>query len=206
MHIKHIAEITLLYMDGTRFYHTINHALEMIELFETGTTRGITIPDYEKPNFLSREADLLEAILAHDCVYEFGKEKGYNESESLHAWGRITGRSPDDYGVVEPLILATINHVPQDDLSFMDTEMVKMMIDLDLAGLGAAKEEFDRNSHNIKKEIMTGNPSLSDDEYRVGRNAFLQSMLDRDTIYHTEQFRNALEDKARTNIKWAMLE
>lgn len=194
-----------LYYSSKRHYHTFSHALEMVELFTTGKTRGIVIPDYVMPNFGDLHDDFISAIIAHDSIYEFGKEKGFNERQSLKAWGRVMNRVEGDFGVVEPLILATIHHTPESVTCAPEhLEMVKTIIDLDLAGLGGEPEEFDRNSKNIALEIMGGIPELSIDDYISGRNAFFQSMLDRKTIYHTEQFKNTLEHRARDNIKREM--
>lgn len=200
-----ISTFANLYHSTKRYYHTFSHALEMIELFNTGKTRGIEIPNYVMPDFGDLHDDFISSIIGHDCIYEFGKEKGYNETQSLKAWGRVMGRTEAEYGVGEPLILATINHLPDSVTCAPEhLEMVKTIIDLDLAGLGGADEEFDRNSKNIALEIMGGNPTLSVGDYITGRNAFFQSMLDRETIYHTDQFKNALEQRARDNIKREM--
>lgn len=194
-----------LYYSSKRYYHTFNHALEMVELFTTGKARGVVIPNYAMPDFGDLHDEFISAIIAHDCIYEFGKEKGFNEKQSLKAWGRVMGRAEGDFGVVEPLILATIHHTPESvECAPEHLEMVKTIIDLDLAGLGFTEEEFDRNSKNIALEIMGGNPTLSIDDYITGRNAFFQSMLDRETIFHTDQFKNELEEKARANIKREM--
>lgn len=194
-----------LYYSSKRYYHTFNHALEMVELFTTGKTRGVVISNYTMPDFGVLHDEFISAIIAHDCIYEFGKEKGFNEKQSLKAWGRVMGRTEGDFGVVEPLILATIHHTPESvDCAPEHLEMVKTIIDLDLAGLGGDPEEFDRNSKNIALEIMGGIPNLSIDDYITGRNAFFQSMLDRESIYYTEQFKDTLEQRARDNIKREM--
>lgn len=200
-------QILRLYDEPHRRYHSVFHVLEMLELHATGCTRGLVIPDYCNPI----ESELLEddfiwAVMAHDCVYQIGREKGWNERESLKAWQRITGRREIiRSGIVAPLILATINHDPDQvpgGYPVAWRPYVEHMIDLDLAGLGSVPEEFDRNSANIKAEYLAGgaDPALYDE----GRRRFLAHMLIQPSIFHTAQFKSALEARARANIQRAL--
>lgn len=204
MNLQH-AQILRLYDEPHRRYHNVFHPLEMLEMHDTGATRGLRIEGYVQPglSWVLRD-DLVEAILAHDCVYQIGMPKGWNERESLKVWGRITGRRDTlRAGIVEPLILATITHNPDDVACPLAWKpFVAHMIDLDMAPLGADADEYDRNSANLKAEFLAG--GIAPEAYEVGRRAFLQQTLEQPTIFFTEQFRDALEEKARANMRRAL--
>lgn len=196
---KDLAVLRLYNAEG-RHYHGVHHILEMLELHFTGKSRGVAIPNYVRPvwdEYL--EGGLICAIIAHDCVYEIGREKGWNERQSFERWKEITGLRP--YHVMEPAILATITHDPADVeiLNPSHLDVIKHMIDLDMAPLGFDRDEFDVNSDNIRLEMIHG--GIPPESYASGRNAFFKSVLAKDRIYHTEQFHNALEAKARANIQ-----
>ncbi|USN15216.1 hypothetical protein KIKIMORA_00700 [Brevundimonas phage vB_BpoS-Kikimora] len=200
-------QILRLYDEPHRRYHSVFHVLEMLELHASGRTRGIVIPDYRNPIDSDQlEDDFVSAVMAHDCVYQIGREKGWNERESLRAWQKITGRHETlRSGAVQPLILATINHDPDlvpGGYPVAWRPIIEHMIDLDLAGLGAEPAEYDRNSANIKAEYLAGgaDPALYDE----GRRRFLAHMLTQPTIFHTAQFKKALEARARANIQRAL--
>lgn len=189
-----------LYQEPHRRYHTAFHVIEMLELHETGSTRGITIRGYRKPVWGGlREADFVSAVVAHDCVYEIGHEKGFNERTSYATWKAMGGY--DDTGVIEEMILATITHVPPEhasQLRALDLEMIHHLIDLDMSVLGATREEFDRNSANIKAEFLAG--GVAEADYDAGRKFFFAATLAQPRIFFTPQFHRALEDRARRNM------
>ena len=121
-------------------------------MHSTGTTRGLQIDGYRRPDMGRYGEDFIEAILAHDCVYQIGKPKGWNERESLRVWGEITGRYDTlRAGIVEPLVLVTITHNPDDVAAPVEWKpLIAHMVDLDMAPLGADADEYDRNSENLK--------------------------------------------------------
>lgn len=203
MYLNHI-KVLQLYDQAHRAYHCVFHPLEMLEMHSTGETRGLKIIDYKRPFMGMYHEDFIEAILAHDCVYEVGKSKGWNERESLRVWGELTGRTDRlRAGIVEPLILATITHNPEDvDVPEDWRPLIAHMIDLDMAPLGADPEEYDRNSANLKSEFLSG--GLDPDAYEAGRRGFLEHTLKTPAIFHTQQFIDAFERKARDNIRRAL--
>ena len=203
MNPTHI-ELLRLYDEPHRRYHSVFHPLEMLEMHSIGATRGLRIDGYRQPEMGVHREDFEEAILAHDCVYRIGQPKGWNERESLKAWGEITGRYDIlRAGIVGPLILATITHNPDDvDCPEAWRPLVAHMIDLDMAPLGADPDEYDRNSANLKEEFRLG--GIDPEAYETGRRAFLEHTLGTPAIFFTSQFKDALEDKARANIRRAL--
>jgi predicted metal-dependent HD superfamily phosphohydrolase len=193
-------KVLRLYQESHRRYHTAFHIIEMLELHATGSTRGVTIPGYRKPEWGSlREADFVSAVVAHDCVYEVGHETGFNEKTSFETWKAMGGY--DDTGVIEAMILATITHEPgpaASQLRALDLEMVCHLIDLDMSVLGATRAEFDVNSANIKAEFLAG--GIDPNAYDAGRRGFFAKTLAQPRIFFTPQFHRALEQRARMNM------
>lgn len=188
-----------------RFYHTVSHVLELLELHTFGSTRGVSIPFYSKrrPVFGEwEESALRSAIVAHDAVYEIGREKGYNERASYDLWGQVTGLRPSY--PMELLVEVTIHHDPN-LICAPDAEhfhLLAHMSDLDMSALAVDWDEFEFNSENICREFLHGGVSLAD--YTKGRIAFLKKTLAQPRIFHTDLFHEALENTARNNMRRAL--
>lgn len=191
-------------------YHNVYHPLELLELHETGKTRGIEIPGYTSPaammtgdydydDYLWDESSLISAIVAHDVIYNPGAPKGENERASFEKWLEVGTHNPGL--LMEPLVMATATHDP--DSVKVEGEnhrhLVAHMIDLDMSVLGATRLEFDRNSANVAQEF--GTLGYTAEQCRAGRLKFFESVLKQDRIFFTPQFYDALEDKARQNMQ-----
>jgi predicted metal-dependent HD superfamily phosphohydrolase len=74
------------------------------------------------------------------------------------------------------------------------TDLQRIIRDLDLLGLST---DYRNNCDNVKAEFGF----LSQEEWRKGRMAFLKKFLSRDTIYHTELYKDKYESQARTNLQ-----
>lgn len=187
-----------------RFYHTVSHVLELLELHEFGSTRGVRIPFYRRRPVFDEweESALRSAIVAHDAVYEIGREKGYNERASFDLWRQVTGLRPT--APMELLVEVTIHHDPNLICAPSDSVFVLFahMSDLDMSALAADWDEFEINSENICREFLHGGVSLAD--YTKGRIAFLKKTLAQPRIYHTDLFHEALENTARNNMRRAL--
>lgn len=181
-------------------YHNAFHPLELLELNETGKTRGIDIPQY-RPVWLDPDiydpTALTTAIIAHDVVYNPGAPQGENEQASFDLWCKISRLNP---GVLlGPLIMATATHNPYTvNVPDRARPLVEHMCDLDMSVLGSTREEFDRNSANVAQEFMT--LGYTAEQCRAGRLKFFESVLKQDRIFFTSQFYDNLEAKARQNM------
>lgn len=72
----------------------------------------------------------------------------------------------------------------------------KILFDADLSILGASISEYRTYAQAIRKEYSW----MDKKEYRAGRKQVLQSFLQRERIYFTDQMFTTLESKARQNI------
>lgn len=190
-----------------RHYHGVHHVLELLELYASGETRGIRIDGYRRPNFpRGVETALIDAIVAHDAVYEIGRPKGWNEEQSYRRCVEVRG---EENFFLKPMIDVTIHHDPDQIAGQLNRDMaevlmpaVRLMSDLDMSPLGADPEVFEDNSDNLRREFLHGGVHPKD--YLAGRIAFLTKTLERERIYHTDLFHEALENTARNNMARAI--
>ncbi len=175
-------ELQVIYEHPSRAYHNIEHIRNMLEKLAV-------------PGHLANNPDRIRLVIwFHDIVYD--PTRTDNEVKSAEFW--IRKMTP--YLLEDPLqwgkmaILATIDHYPNPDPD------IQLLLDLDLAELGASWEVFQKNSEHIRQEFI----HVPDDLFREGRKAFLNKMLERPRLYGTEHWHNLLEERARANMKRAI--
>ena len=194
-------ELLQLYNEPHRRYHSVFHVLEMLEMHRTGETRGLLLGDYRMPDFGLYESLFQTAVIAHDCVYQIGKPKTWNENMSFEAWKMLGIMGPVD--LAQSLIEVTIDHNPS-KMRYLDPTwnlMIAHMSDLDMAPLGSTPASYDVNSGTLKEEFLLG--GADPDAYEAGRRAFLTYMLEQPRIFYTAQFM-PLEEVARSNMTRAL--
>jgi predicted metal-dependent HD superfamily phosphohydrolase len=135
------------------------------------------------------------AIWFHDAVYD--PTRPDNEAKSADLAERSLkqmGQSAAFVVTVHDLILDTRHTAPpgSNDGGFL--------VDIDLAILGTAPEQFDTYDRNVRLEYA----HVPDDAYRVGRARVLRGFLAREFIYHTQTFRDLYESTARQNLARAL--
>ena len=116
-----------------------------------------------------------------------------NEERSA-AWARkyLAERGANAAAVqrIVDMILATRTHEPGDGDA-------PLMVDVDLGILGASPAAFEAYDAAIRKEYRW----VPEAQYRKGRADVLRRFLTRPNIYTTPTFRNAYEDRARSNLE-----
>jgi predicted metal-dependent HD superfamily phosphohydrolase len=75
----------------------------------------------------------------------------------------------------------------------------QLLVDVDLAILGQARERFAEYERQIRAEYAW----VPEADFKSGRAAILQRFLDRPAIYGTEFFRSRYEETARSNLRWS---
>ncbi|MCP2044167.1 hypothetical protein [Pontibacter sp. HSC-36F09] len=173
-------ELEKAYTAKDRHYHNLDHIAYMLEL-----------TDRYKVD--SQQFDLLLfAIFYHDIVYKATRSD--NEAQSaLVAEARLhrLGIPEADLIKVKEMIIATKTHLTQEN------NLINLLLDLDLAILGADEARYDRYSQGVRKEYSIY-PDLI---YKPGRRKVLQHFLSQKQIYKTPAFQAALEDKAKANLQ-----
>jgi predicted metal-dependent HD superfamily phosphohydrolase len=174
------AELVAAYSQPDRFYHNLGHIQQVLH-----TLAGL------RGNARSFPA-LQMAAWFHDMIYD-SRARDNEERSAAHA-----ARSLPPLGVpkalcarVQDLILLTRMHEATDS----DTDG-HILLDADLAILGAPEEEYARYAHAIRQEYAW----VPEQQYRAGRVRVLETFLRRDYIFFTESMRNALEERARHNL------
>jgi len=175
--------IETLYSIPRRAYHNLDHIARCLR-------------DLESLSDACESPDAVEtAIWFHDAVYVPGNEE--NEKQSADLAGemlRVLGQPEDFINKVAELILATRHdHPPRNP----DEAVI---IDVDLAGLGAPASRFNRDGRAIREEYDW----VPEEEYCAARAAILQRFLDRPAIYHTTLFHERYEERARQNLRRAL--
>jgi predicted metal-dependent HD superfamily phosphohydrolase len=131
------------------------------------------------------------AACAHDVVYE--GRAGADEQASAE-WARerlaACGLAAETVARVGALVLATVDHVAGDDRA------AEVLLDADLAILGAAPEDYARYVAAVRAEYA----AVPDDEFRRGRARVVAALRDRDQLYRTEPARRRWEAQARHNL------
>lgn len=163
-----------------RHYHTLQHLRECLANFEAAS-------------MLARHpAEVELAIWFHDAVYDPARED--NEARSAD-WARDSVRAagvPHEVAErVHGLVMATKDHVVEGD----DPD-TRLLLDIDLAVLGAAPARFDEYERQVRREYG----HVAEADWRAGRARVLSKFLERPRIYATEAFHDALEVRARENL------
>jgi predicted metal-dependent HD superfamily phosphohydrolase len=171
------------YEEPHRKYHTLQHLGECLAL---AGRDGILA---EHP------AEVVIALWFHDAVYDLHRHD--NEAASA-AWAREAlreaGVRAEIVDRVDALVMATRHRAepPPGD--------ARLVVDIDLAILGAERARFDEYELQIRDEYAHVPPDL----FHTKRRAILQSFLDRPAIYGTPVYRERFEAKARENLARAV--
>jgi predicted metal-dependent HD superfamily phosphohydrolase len=163
-----------------RNYHTLQHLRECFEHFDASRTDAI------------EPAQIVIALWFHDGFYEPPRDD--NEERSAD-WAK---REALDAGVatataqrLHEMVMATRHETMPDDADS------RLLVDIDLAILGAPPERFDESNEQIRCEFA----HVPEAEWRVGRKRVLRAFLDRPRLYGTERYYTMLESRARENLQ-----
>ena len=176
------ADLEERYSHPIRFYHTLAHVAAMLQT-ANDLERRMAVPDI---------AAVRLAVWFHDAVYD--TRAADNEERSAEYAAAVLGRqsvSEPTLGAVRRLIIATKAHQVTPD----DTDG-QVMVDADLAILGAPAAEYEGYVHAVRREYAW----VSEPDWRTGRSRVLASFLQRPLIYHTPPMRDMREDAARRNL------
>lgn len=178
-----LSELVAAYTSPGRFYHTLAHVEDCLEVFDVGRHLA------DRPS----EAEL--AVWFHDAVYD--PRAGDNERKSAEWAGSVIRRAGLSGMVaesVERLILATRHDV---EVSGRDAQV---LVDVDLSILGREDAAFWEYEQNIRREYAW----VPEDLFNRKRAEILRSFLRREHIYQLELYRSMFEARARQNVERAI--
>ncbi len=166
-----------------RRYHTRQHLGECLSTFERHRALA------------ERPGEVAVALWFHDAVYDTHRHD--NEAESAAWAGRVLREAGAPAAVasrVEALVLATRHSVPA------ATPDERLLVDIDLAVLGADATRFDEYDRQIRDEYGFVPEAL----YRDKRGEVLRGFLARPAIFATPAFAARFERPARDNLARAL--
>ncbi|MFG6485535.1 N-methyl-D-aspartate receptor NMDAR2C subunit [Roseateles sp. BYS78W] len=171
------------YAEPHRAYHTQQHLAECLALFD------------EFRALAERPAEVEIALWFHDAVYDVHR----HDNEAVSAdWARTAlldaGASPDVAGRVAALVLATRHSAAP------ATVDEQLLVDIDLAILGAAPARFAEYEAQIRVEYGFVPPAV----FKEKRGAILAGFLARPVLYGTAALHARFEAAARANLRQAI--
>jgi predicted metal-dependent HD superfamily phosphohydrolase len=171
------------YREPHRGYHNLDHIADCLRHFDT-------------VRHLAPDPDAIEAALwFHDVIYDprGSDNEGASASYSDGALARL-GAGESMRVEVRRLVELTRHNGSPTDLAG------QLMVDTDLASLGASAAEFDENGRNIRREFA----HVDDAAYQRARAEILRKFVARPRIYFTDVFYRRFEDAARINLSRAI--
>ena len=177
------SEIVTAYQQPQRFYHNLNHILDLVTLAKH--YQG-DIDDFDS---------LLFSLFYHDITYQVKQNNNEIESAKLAANRLSLLNYPEDkISKCYRQIIATQDHRLSQE---SDTNY---LLDLDLSILGGERSKYREYSQNIRQEYGM----YSEEVYNQGRSEFLERLLNRYFLYKTKLFRDSYEQRARENLSWEL--
>jgi predicted metal-dependent HD superfamily phosphohydrolase len=167
------------YEQPQRHYHSLQHLAECQMHFE------------QSRHLAQRPGEVAIALWFHDAVYDVrGKD---NERQSADWACRVLASCQASQATlerVERLIMVTRHDATPSEPD------EQLLVDIDLAILGAAPERFAEYDAQVRAEYAWV-PSFV---YRMKRRSVLKAFLARPTLYSTDHFRARYEAQARSNL------
>ncbi len=95
------------------------------------------------------------------------------------------------------LVDATAGHLIDDVAAADQSTDTAMLLDADLAILGADPAAYQAYANGVRAEYA----HVDDDQWRAGRSAVLQRFFDRPRLFITEYMHSTYDHRARANIE-----
>ncbi|MEN7546462.1 hypothetical protein AAG747_00995 [Rapidithrix thailandica] len=174
------------YSSPQRYYHTLRHIAFMLA-------------QCQQFKYKVEDLGTLQwAIWYHDVIYN--PLRSDNEEKSARLAEKHLVVLQADKMMIEKVsayILATKKHQLIAPYQNFDAQL---MLDCDLAVLGSTREDYLSYTQAIRKEYAM----YPDFLYKKGRRKALQSFLQKERIFLTEEFYQAREEQARKNLAYEL--
>jgi predicted metal-dependent HD superfamily phosphohydrolase len=173
-------QLVAAYADPSRGYHDTRHLTEVLDRLGELAGHGAT---YDA-------TPVLLAAWFHDAVYD--GERDAEERSATWAEDALGGVAPAPVvAEVARLVRLTETHSPTDD----DANGCALS-DADLGILAAPRERYEQYVAAVRREYA----HLDDDVFTAGRAAVLETLEEKDHLFHTTWARSQWEDAARANL------
>jgi predicted metal-dependent HD superfamily phosphohydrolase len=174
------AAVAVNYSAPERHYHTLDHVRDVLDTATSLWGAGGPPPA------------LVLAAWLHDVVYD--THAGDNEERSAELARELLRPLGLPEGLIDEtarLILLTKGHRAE-----AGDRAGQVLLDADLAILGADEAAYDRYAAAIRREYAW----VPEGDYRAGRTRVLEDFLRRPRVYHTEEMSARAETAARRNL------
>lgn len=179
-----LAQLADAYRAPHRHYHTLQHLDECLSLLATHAPQAEHL------------AELRVALWFHDAVYDTQRRDNEQRSADWAQDALLAAGVPVEVAArVHALVMATCHAAPA------CTRDEALLLDIDLAILGAEPARFDEYEQQVRAEYAW----VPDILFRHKRRALLQSFLERDVLFLTPAFREQRERQARANLQRALV-
>lgn len=174
-----LTELLARYSEPHRHYHTLEHL--------DACLRHLAVVHDQ----LERPQEIACALWFHDAIYVVGgSDNELRSADWAHQALLAAGGAADAADRIHAAIMVTRHDQPA------QTADQQLLLDVDLAILGAAPAVFDAYEQQIMREYQ----SVPTDRFRSNRRRILQGFLDRAQIYHRAPFLATRETQARANL------
>ena len=185
---KVFLDLVRAYSTVGRFYHTLEHIQLVLKVIEE-----IRMQSPPQTLLVINFPAIQLAAWFHDVIYD-SKSKDNEEKSAEYAAATLTrlGIPINTVECVKNMILNSKKHqAPSTDIDS------QMLLDADLAILGASESEYKTYAQGIRQEYAW----VADELYRMRRIQVLQIFLQRERIYLMHQLFVKLEARARLNLQ-----
>lgn len=178
-------ELIIAYSNSNRYYHNLLHIQQIINVV----------------NILEPLADNFPAIQMaawfHDAVYD--SQANNNEEKSAEYADAYLNKLNIPITTINQVVMMILN--TKNHLATTNDIDSQILLDADLSILGSEESEYKKYAQAIRREYSW----VTDAAYRIGRKRVLESFLQRNRLYFTDQAFQMLELKARKNITAELL-
>lgn len=171
------------YSEPQRHYHTLQHLAECLQL------------QSESAHLAQRPAEIAIALWFHDAVYDV---KAHDNEARSADWAVTALQAAGVSAAVQTRVHALIM-VTEHTAAPLEGDAA-LLVDIDLAILGAAPARFAEYERQIQQEYAW----VPEDVFVEKRRAVLQGFVTRAQIYSTAFFHQMLEAPARANLQKAL--
>ena len=177
------ADIVSRYAEAHRFYHTMQHLAECFDRWSD--LRGQA----------RHPAEVEVALWFHDAVYDTHSDSNEARSAALAGEAALSlGVEPRSVQRIHDLVLVT-RHA-----TIPTGQDAQLLVDTDLAILGAKPARFVEYEHQIRQEYAW----VPEKVFREQRAIVLRGFLERTYIFATDLFRTRYESRAREKIRQSL--
>lgn len=176
-------EIQEAYSSQNRHYHSLDHIDALLRI------------SGKYQSYLNEKEIVDFSIFYHDIIYDVFRSD--NEEQSA----RIAEQRLSEMGLPGEKVLTVAKYIiasKTHQLSEAENETdLAWFLDFDMSVLGAEWEIYYQYASGVRQEYSGYPPQV----YKAGRDEFLQRSLLMPFIFHTSEFRQNFEQRARLNMK-----